>query len=70
LRKISDNHMNFLNKTFSTYIELLNTDAAYTLQVASNRLSCVALIATIFALIATILGILVNWQEVVKLFIH
>lgn len=51
--------MKFLDKSFSTYVEFLNIDAVYRLQIISIMLSIIAIIATAF-------GILANWEDIIS----
>jgi hypothetical protein len=53
-------HMNFLITTFSDYVQMLNVDAIYGLQIVTIWLSLIA-IAIAF------LGILGNWESIVGL---
>jgi hypothetical protein len=59
LRNIFDKHMSFLNKSFSTYVEFLNVEAIYRLQIVSIALS-------VLALVAAVIGVLSNWESIAR----
>ena len=61
LKKTYKEHMSFLNTAFSEYIEMLNVDAIYGLQIVTIWLS-------FLALIVAVLGILSNWENIIGLF--
>lgn len=61
LRNTYKEHTSFLNTAFSEYIQMLNVDAMYGLQIVTIWLSFVALVVAV-------LGVLGNWDSIVGLF--
>lgn len=57
LQKLVVDHINFIDKTFSTHIEFENIGALYKLQ-------WITLLLTMVALIASIIGLAANWKEI------
>lgn len=61
LRNTYKEHMSFLNAAFSEYIQMLNVDAMYGLQIVTIWLSFIAIVVAV-------LGVLGNWDSIAGLF--